>query len=87
MMAQMTKASEVDKNFEAFQKRLPEFMASHAGKFAVMHNGEVAEFFDTVGDAVKYGRNVFGDSFTIQEVTSRSVNLGYHSYALQHVSN
>jgi hypothetical protein len=86
-MAAVTREREVDTNFEAFQKLLPELLESQPGKFAVMHQGKVAEFFDTVADAVRYGRATFGDTFSIQEVTRRSVNLGYHSYALQHVSN
>jgi len=82
-------SSEVDRNFAAFQQRLPELLKTHPGKFAVMHNGEIVEFFDTLGDAARFARSRFGGpgSFSIQEVTSRNVNLGCHAYAVQHISD
>lgn len=73
---------EVDQNFEAFNKLLPELVKSHAGKYALMHAGEVIEFFDTISDAVRYGHVKYGDNFSIQHVATQNINLGYHSYAL-----
>jgi hypothetical protein len=73
----------VDRNFEAFTKRLPDLLQSHPGKYAVLHDGEVIDFFDTLGDAVKFGHAKFGDAnFSVQEITRHGVNLGFHSYAL-----
>jgi uncharacterized protein DUF5678 len=78
-----THQKEVDDNFDAFVKLLPELLKLHPGKYALMHNGEVIEFFDTISDAVRYGHAKFGDmNFSIQEVTTQGINLGYHSYAL-----
>jgi len=75
--------TEVDENFSVFTKLLPELLKSHPGKHAVMHSGRVVEFFDTISDAVRYGHAKFGDmNFSIQEVTTQHINLGYHSYAL-----
>jgi hypothetical protein len=75
--------AEVDRNFEAFTKLLPELLQSHPGKFAVLHDARVIDFFDTLGDAVKFGRARFGDAnFSVQEITRHGVNLGFHSYAL-----
>ena len=31
--------SEVNRNYEAFMKQLPELMPTHGGKFALMHDG------------------------------------------------
>lgn len=74
---------EVDDNFVAFTKLLPELLKTHPGKFAVMQNGKVIEFFDTISDAVRFGHAKFGDmKFSIQEITTQNVNLGFHSYAL-----
>jgi len=74
---------EVDQNFEAFNKLLPELIKSHAGKYALLHAGEVIEFFDTISDAVRYGHAKYGDlNFSIQQVSAQNINLGYHSYAL-----
>jgi hypothetical protein len=86
-MAQSHQAK-VDRNFEAFTKRLPELLQSHPGKFAVLHDGEVIDFFDTLGDAVKFGHAQFGEAnFSVQEITRQGVNLGFHSYALYQLSD
>ncbi len=75
--------AQVDRNFEAFQKALPELILTHAGKFAVLHDGKVVEFFDSLGDAVRYGHAKFSDlNFSVQQVRSQNVNLGFHTYAL-----
>ena len=76
--------SEVDRNFDAFQKRLPELLKTHPGKFAVMHNGEIIQFFDSLSDAARFGHEKFGGAgkFSIQEVTSKNVNLGFYADAL-----
>jgi hypothetical protein len=81
--ASHSRQSEVDKNYEAFRKLLPELLKTHPGKYVVMHNEEPIEFFDTLADAARYGHAQFGDyNFSVQEVTSQTVNLGFHSYAL-----
>jgi hypothetical protein len=76
--------SEVDRNYAAFKALLPDLIATHPGKFAVMHNGEVVEFFDTLSDAVRCGSTQFGGSgkFSVQEVTSTPANLGFYAYAV-----
>jgi hypothetical protein len=86
MMATTTMPMQADRNYEAFQRLLPELMSTQPGKYAVLHNGEVIEFFDTMSDAAKFGRAQFEGDFSVQQVTSRSVNLGYHSYAIHHLS-
>jgi hypothetical protein len=86
-MAQSHQAK-VDRNFEAFSKMLPDLLQSHPGKYAVLHDGDVIDFFDTLGDAVKFGHAKFGDAnFSVQEITRQGVNLGFHSYALYQHSN
>lgn len=80
--------AKVDRNFEAFTKALPELLKSHPGKYALLHDGQVVDFFDTLGDAVKFGHAKFGDTnFSVQEVTRRIVSLGFHSYAMHQLSN
>ena len=83
-MTSSTRSSEVDRNYAAFSKRLPELLKTHQGKFAVMHDGEIVEFFDTLSDAVRFGRAKYGEphAFSIQEVTSRNLNLGFYAYAV-----
>jgi hypothetical protein len=80
--------SKVDRNFEVFSELLPSLLQTHPGKYAVLHDGNVVEFFDTLGDAVKFGHAKFGDAnFSVQEVTRQGVNLGFHSYAVYQHSN
>lgn len=74
---------QVEKNYEAFTKQLPSLLATHRGKFALMRNGKIAQFFDTARDAHVAGQALFADGlFSIQEVSDGSVDLGYYSYAV-----
>ena len=75
--------SEVEKNFKVFQKILDEIEPTNYGKFALMKNGEIKEFFNTWDDANKAGEVAYEDKiFSIQEVTREIVDLGYYSYAV-----
>ena len=83
-----TPQTEVDRNYEEFKRILPELLQRSPGKYVVMHGGEIAKELDTFGDAARYGLEKFGpDEFSVQEVTSQSMSLGYHSYALYKPSN
>src|SRR5271165_2313425 len=85
IMANETKSneSEVKRNFEAFQRQLPELLKTRRGKFALMHEGEISEFFDTAGDAYKVVLKNYGQGkFSIQEVTDAAVDLGFFTHAI-----
>jgi hypothetical protein len=75
--------SQVERNYQAFEQKLPELLASRLGKLAVLHDGEIVDFFDTYADAIRYGEEKFGaiGNFSVQEVTTRAASLGYYSYA------
>lgn len=74
--------SEVRKNFDFFQSVVGEWMPKHAGKFALLHNGGLVDFFDQPGDAVCIAQSRFEvGNFSIQRVTDRPVDLGFLSYA------
>lgn len=79
--------AEVDANFEYFQK----FMESkdvnprRYGTFALIKAQDIKGFFSTWSDAKLAGRLLYGDKdepYSIQEVTDRVVDLGYHSRAV-----
>ena len=73
----------VDENYEAFQDLLPELLKTHLGKFALLQEKELVETFDTARDAMIYGEKAFPDGlFSIQQVTSLVVDLGYFSHAV-----
>jgi len=84
-----TNESQADRNFEAFQKLLPELLPLHGGKFALMHNGQIVDFFDSLSDAVRFGVEKFGipDKFSIQQVTNQNVSLGLYAYAVHQLPN
>ena len=84
-MSNTKKASEdeVQRNYEAFVRVLPTILASHAGKFALMHDSKIIEYFDTAGDAYRAGQQLFKDKpFSIQEVTETAADLGFFSHAV-----
>ena len=87
-MAMTERQCQVDANYDRFREVLPELLMTHAGKYAVMRDGAVIDFFDTFRDAVHFGCAKFGeDDFSVQEVTKPNVSLGYHSYALHKSSD
>ena len=75
---------EVHRNYEAFEAQLPALVQAHGGKFALMRDGKIVELFDTVRDAYLAGRALFEADgvFSVQEVVSGPVDLGFFSQAL-----
>jgi len=75
---------QIESNYTAFQSQLPSLLTSHQGKFALMRDGQIVEFFDTARDAYIAGQKVFEDDllFSIQEVIETPVDLGFFSHAL-----
>ena len=66
-------------------QQLPQLMFTQRGKFALLHNGQLLECFDTARDAYIAGRQLFGaDTFSVQEVTETPVDLGFFSHAVPH---
>jgi len=78
------KPNQVDINYTAFEKKLPSLLPTHGGKFALMRDGEIVEFFDTARDAYAAGQKIFEKDkiFSVQGVTETPINLGFFSYAL-----
>lgn len=74
---------QIQRNYEVFQTQLPQLIMTHRGKFALMHNGEMVEFFDTARDAYVAGQKLFPDGlFSVQEVVETPVDLGFFSHAV-----
>jgi hypothetical protein len=79
----MSRISEVDRNYEVFRNLLAELSEAHPGEYAIMHDGQVIDFFDTFRDAVLFGHATFGEGrFSVQEVTGQRVSLGFHGNAI-----
>jgi hypothetical protein len=74
---------QIRRNYEAFIAQLPQLVVRHRGKFALMHNGEIVELFDTARDAYVAGQKLFPDApFSVQEVTETPADLGFFSHAV-----
>ena len=75
MLDRMVRQHQVDQNYESFKRLLPELLRGHAGKYAVIREGIVIEFFDTFGDAIRFAQARYADSkYSVQEVTDRSAS-------------
>jgi hypothetical protein len=74
--------AEVDRNYQIFEKELPN-LAAFNGKFALMHDGKIIHYYDTVADAVGTGKIMYSDDiFSVQQVQTEPVNLGFLSHAV-----
>ncbi|RJR47236.1 MAG: hypothetical protein C4567_01335 [Deltaproteobacteria bacterium] len=75
---------QIEKNFRAFQDILPSIMETQRGKFALMRDGEIVDYFDTVRDAYIVGQKLYPDEegFSIQEVIETPIDLGFFSHAV-----
>ena len=82
-MSEGKQNEQVDLNFKAFQKKLPELLKTHKGKFALMRDGEIIEFHSNVEEAHNAGLSKYKDElFSIQEVTDKVIDLGFLSHAM-----
>ena len=74
--------SEIDSNFDAFQRQLHASLATHRGEYALMREGGIIAFFDRPGDALVSGNQRFSDGiFSIHEVNDEPIDLGVWSHA------
>lgn len=81
----MTDTSHIDENFAAFMEMFPSLPADKHGKYALMRDKKIVEYFDSAGDGMKAGRLAFPDHrFSVQKVTMAPINLGIFSYAVPH---
>ncbi len=79
---------EVENNFIFFQDELKNLLPENYGKFALIKNQKIADFFETREDASKAGRIAYQDKiFSIQEVTEEVIDLGYYSHAIVQMPN
>jgi len=65
-----------EEDFEFFEKKLPEFLKTHKGKFVLIKDKQEHGFYNSAEEALKEGYQKFGNvDFLIQEITDeRRVN-------------
>ena len=74
--------TEVDRNYEEFQRLLPS-LKDKEGKFALMKDGHIINFYDTFADAYSTGAAIYKDGlFSVQKVAFQPVDLGFLSHAV-----
>lgn len=74
--------TEIDANFDAFQRSLRNNLARHRGEFALLYRGQIVDFFENPGAALLAGKKRFSDApFSIQEVSDEPIDLGIWSHA------
>ena len=76
------KHSQLERNYVAFMKVLPTLLPDHSGEYALMRHGAVIEYFHSAVAALSHGRTIYDDDlFSVQEVTTRTADFGWHSRA------
>jgi hypothetical protein len=74
---------EIDQNLDYFLKELPQILADHSGKYALLRHQKIIAYYDTVSDAVSAGNQSYSDKlFSVQQVTQSGTDLGYFSHAM-----
>ncbi len=76
----------IDKNYDLFKKKLDKGeLDPHNGKFALIINEEIRDYFDSWDDAEKFGKSIAKYEkdviFSIQKVTKQIADLGFYSHA------
>ena len=83
MSTEQEREQELTNNYNVFRELLPDLSRTHAGKFALMRQGELVQIFDSPADALKFAEAQYSDDlFSIQQITDRVVELGYFSHAV-----
>lgn len=84
MTEKLNKSDEVQKNFEAFEKLLPDLVEEHSGKYALIRHQKIVAIYSTVEDAVQTGQSFYDDGlFSVQKITSTPIDLGFFSHAVR----
>jgi hypothetical protein len=69
---------EIDRNFDYFQSRFKDLMATHSGAFVLLRHQRVVGFFDRIEDAAREAQTRFSDRiYSIQVVEPEPVDLGF----------
>lgn len=84
----IARRTEVDRNFESFQRLLVErqsLLREHQGQWVIMRDGGLVEgqYFSTSLAAMEQGMRSFPDGmFSVQQITKDAADLGFYSHAL-----
>lgn len=75
--------TEVDRNYDWFQRNLKTFLTDHDREYAVLRDQAVLGFFESPGEALRTALTRFPDRiFSIQQVVDEPLDLGFLSLAV-----
>ncbi len=75
--------TEIDRNYDFFQRTVATFLAERRGQFALLRARKIVGFFTGPGEAYREGLAQFPDElFSVQEVEDRPAEMGLMSFAL-----
>lgn len=73
--------TQIDDNYDAFQRRLGSILQAHRDEYALMRDREIVGYYTSAGDAYRAGLARYADRlFSIQEVTDEPIDLGFFSH-------
>lgn len=72
-------ATEVDQNYDYFQRRMSDFLPSEFGRYALLRHRKIVGFFDNAAQAEMRGERFPDGIYSIQLVDPDPVNLGAYS--------
>ncbi|MDB5692478.1 MAG: hypothetical protein JWO81_1541 [Alphaproteobacteria bacterium] len=76
------RAREIERNYVAFQSAVAELSRQHEGEFALVRDGSVVSVHKELIDAAVAGQSSYPDGmYSIQEVTTKPLDLGFYSHA------
>lgn len=82
MDMQSEKSKAIVENYEAFVAMLPLLLQEQCGKYALMRDRSVVDFFDSASEAQLTGKRDFADGkFSVQKVEEKAIDLGFYSHA------
>lgn len=74
---------EVDRNYDVFRQELPALIKDHRGKYALMKDQKIINFFSSAEDARAAAVAFIPDNiFSIQQVVDTPIDLGYFNDAV-----
>jgi hypothetical protein len=74
--------SEIDQNYDFFQRNLNSLLSDHRGEYALIRRRRIVGFYSGPGEAYRDGLSRYPDElFSIQEIEDRPAEMGLTSLA------
>jgi len=82
-VAKTSKREEIERNYQYFEKILPEIEDEHQGDYVLLRQESIVAFFTTIVEAQIKALKLFNDGiYSIQQVGQEPIELGFYSHAI-----